>query len=118
MGHLIYGSGSDYEIDDRTLAHLKVAIVAKLRLQEGFLVNWTMPGDQGEVRVSAWLAPFIPIQFRFSGPEPAELNHTWLEALGTSAHGMRGMVVMPEEDAAAYLEHALNLGKPGPRSTA
>lgn len=111
MGYLIYGPGAEYEIDDRTLAHLKVAIVAKLRLQESFLVNWTVPPEQGSGRVSVWVAPFIPIQFRFSHHEPSEINHTWLEAMTASSHGMRGMIVMPEDEAAPFLEQALG-GKP------
>ncbi|WP_022899203.1 hypothetical protein [Humibacter albus] len=110
MGYLIYGSGAEYEIEDRTLAHLKIAIVAKLRLQESFLVNWTVSSEQGSGRVSIWLSPAISLQFRFAGSRPPELNRVWLEALAISSHGTRGMVVMPEDEAEAYLASAPNAG--------
>jgi hypothetical protein len=103
MGYLIYGAGAEYEIDDRTLSHIKIAVVAKLRLQECFLINWTVTPDEGSGRISLWLAPGIPLQFRFSGSRPPELNRVWLEALAASSHGTRGMVVMPEDEAEAFL---------------
>ncbi|HWU47919.1 MAG TPA: hypothetical protein VN133_14275 [Humibacter sp.] len=106
MGYLIYGSGAEYEIDDRTLSHIKVSIVAKLRLQESFLINWVVRPDQGSGRVSLWLSPYIPLQFRFSGSRPPELNRTWLEALALSSHGARGMLVMPEAEAEGFLQEA------------
>lgn len=104
MGYLIYGSGAEYEIEDRTLAHLKIAVVAKLRLQESFLINWTVPAEDGSGRVSLWLSPAVPLQFRFAGSRPPELNRVWREALAQSSHGTRGMIVMPESDAEAFIE--------------
>ena len=53
MGYLIYGAGAEYEIDDRMLSHLKIAVAAKLRLQESFLLNWTVSPSDGSGRVSA-----------------------------------------------------------------
>jgi len=108
VGYLIYGTGAEYEIEDRVLAHLKIAIVGKLRLQEPFLLNWTIPGDQGSGRMSLWISPSIPLQFRFSGSKPPELNRVWLDALSRSSHGVRGMVIMAEHEAAAYLKAAGN----------
>lgn len=106
MGYLIYGATTEYEIDDRVLAHLKIAIIAKLRLQESFLVNWTVPPEYGSGRLSIWVAPGIPLQFRFSGSKAPELNRVWLDALARSSHGLRGMVVMKEDEAQEYLEAA------------
>lgn len=103
MGYLIYGPGAEYEIADRELAHLKIAVVAKLRLQESFLLNWTLSPSDGSGRVSLWLSPGIPLQFRFSGSRRPELNRTWLQALAHSAHGSRGMVLMAEAEADAYM---------------
>ncbi|KQV04987.1 DUF7882 family protein [Leifsonia sp. Root112D2] len=104
MGYLIYGAGAEYEIDDRVLAHLKIAVVAKLRLQESFLLNWSLSPSDGSGRVSLWLSPSIPLQFRFSGSKPPELNRLWLQALAHSSHGSRGMILMAEAEAEAYLE--------------
>lgn len=106
MGYLIYGSGTDYEFDDRVLAHLKIAIVAKLRLQESFLINWSVPSDAGSGRISLWISPAVPLQFRFAGSKPPELNRVWLDALARSSHGIRGMVVMGEDEAIEYLKAA------------
>lgn len=104
MGYLIYGAGAEYEIDDRVLAHLKIAIVAKLRLQESFLLNWAQSPSEGGGRVSVWLSPAVPLQFRFSGSRPPELNREWLQALAHSSHGSRGMVLMGEDEVGPYLD--------------
>jgi hypothetical protein len=104
MGYLIYGAGAEYEIEDRALAHLKIAVVAKLRLQESFLLNWSLSPSDGSGRVSLWLSPSVPLQFRFSGSKPPELNRLWLQALAHSAHSGRGMILMSEDDVEAYLE--------------
>jgi hypothetical protein len=103
MGHLIYGAGAEYEIEDRMLAHLKIAILSKLRLQESFLLNWAIDAAHGSGRVSLWLSPAIPIQFRFSEKMPPVLNREWLEAMARSAHSSRGMIIMGEEEASEYL---------------
>jgi hypothetical protein len=99
MGFLLYDGGARYRFDDRTLAHLKIAITSKLRLQEGFLLSWRVPADEGSGRVSIWLSPFIPLQFIFNEPTPPQLNRTWLEALARSSHGLRGMAVLSEDEA-------------------
>jgi hypothetical protein len=103
MGHLIYGAGAEYEIDDRMLAHVKIAILSKLRLQESFLLNWAIDAAHGSGRVSLWLSPGIPIQFRFSEKAPPALNRDWLEAMARSAHSSRGMIIMAEDEAGEYL---------------
>ncbi|AYG03576.1 hypothetical protein D7I44_08550 [Gryllotalpicola protaetiae] len=105
MGTLTY-AGFDYRIEDRLLAHLKIAIAAKLRVGEAFLLNWQIPVDEGSGRVSLWISPDIPLSFRFSGSKPPEMNRRWLDALARSAHGIRGMVVMNEDQAAEYVAKA------------
>ncbi|MFC4242684.1 hypothetical protein ACFOYW_04800 [Gryllotalpicola reticulitermitis] len=105
MGTLSY-AGADYEFEDRLLAHLKIAITTKLRLKEGFLLNWQIPTDRGSGRASIWLAPDIPLAFRFGGSRPPELNRLWLDALARSSHGIRGMVVMSEDEARNYVDEA------------
>jgi hypothetical protein len=106
MGTLVYGDAGRFDIDDRTLAHIKIAITTKLRRQESFLLNWTIPADQGSGRVSIWLSPAIPLQFIFSAPRPPELNRQWLEALERSSHGIRGMVLLHENEVGEYLQAA------------
>lgn len=47
MGTMQYGSGSEIQIEDRALAHLKVAIATKLRRNESFTLSWRHPdGDE------------------------------------------------------------------------
>lgn len=112
MGTLVYGDSGRFDIDDRTLAHLKIAITTKLRRQESFLLNWTIPAEQGSGRVSIWLSPGVPLQFVFSVPRPPELNRQWLEALERSSHGIRGMVLIHENEVGEYLQAAGNAVAP------
>ncbi|MEO7122329.1 MAG: hypothetical protein ABI400_04290, partial [Lacisediminihabitans sp.] len=100
------GAGAEYEIEDRALAHLKIAIMAKLRLQENFLVSWNLSAADGSGRVSIWISPSVPLQFRFSESEPPDLNKLWLQALARSSHSSRGMILIPEEDVEGYLANA------------
>jgi hypothetical protein len=99
MGFLVYDHRTQYRFDDRTLSHLKIAITSKLRLQEGFLLSWPVPAEEGGGRVSIWLSPQIPLQFLFTESTPPPLNRTWLEALARSSHGLRGMAVLSEDEA-------------------
>ncbi|MFC4242494.1 hypothetical protein ACFOYW_03835 [Gryllotalpicola reticulitermitis] len=99
-------AGNRYEFEDRLLAHLKVAIAAKLRLREGFLLNWQIPAGEGAGRVSLWLSPDVPISFQFGGSRSPELSRIWLDALSRSSHGIRGMVALGEQEAADYLQKA------------
>ena len=99
MGRLIYGHGQEYEFDDRTLAHVKIAIVTKLRRHESFLLNWQIPADQGGGRMSLWISREIPMAFVFAGSRPPKLNERWMEALLHSSHRTGGMVVMAEQAA-------------------
>lgn len=98
MGYLIYGGTHEYEFEDRTLAHLKVAITMKLRRQESFLMSWVNPAERGGGRVSIWLAPSIPIAFRFSGSRAPQLNKDWLDLLGEHSNTPRGLIVVSEQD--------------------
>jgi hypothetical protein len=106
MGTLVYGEAGRFEIDDRTLAHIKIAITTKLRRQESFLLNWAIPPEQGSGRISIWMSPSVPLQFIFSAPKPPELSRQWLEALERSSHGIRGMVLLRENEVEDYLQAA------------
>lgn len=101
MGHLVYGFGSEYEFDDRLLAHLKVAITAKLRRQECFMLSWVIEARRGSGRVSLWLAPGVPLQFRFAGSRRPSLNKAWIDVMVQFSNSGRGLVVVSEADALA-----------------
>ena len=66
MGTLFYGdAATPIRIEDRALAHLKVAIITKLRRGESFTLSWQHPDDQPRGRSTLWLHPNIPLRFVF-----------------------------------------------------
>ncbi|MFP3465839.1 hypothetical protein [Leifsonia sp. SIMBA_070] len=100
MARLIYGhAAQEYEFDERTLSHVKIAVVTKLRRHESFLLNWQIPVDLGGGRVSLWISREVPMAFVFSRPAPPRLNERWLEVLLQSSQRTGGMVVVSEEEA-------------------
>jgi hypothetical protein len=99
MGSLIYGpTGTRVEINDRTLAHLKVVILTKLRRGEGFAFSWDRGADQGSGRDTMWLHPSIGVEFQFDGGRPPSLNKVWLDELMTSANSGGGLHILPERE--------------------
>jgi hypothetical protein len=99
MGRLIYGpTGTRVDIEDRTLAHLKVVILTKLRRNEGFAFSWERGTDGGGGRDTMWLNPSIGLEFQFDGGREAALNKVWLEELMASANSGGGLHILPEHD--------------------
>lgn len=96
MGKLIYGHNEVIDIEDRLLAHLKMAIVTKLRRDEKFSLSWV---HEGAGRSTIWIHPSIPLQFRFDGSRQPALNRAWVEALLTSANSTGGLQLVPEPPA-------------------
>jgi len=96
VGRFIYGTGvnNSFEVDDRTLAHLRVVIMNKLRRSESFMFNLTM-GDSSGQR-SFWVSPAVPIQFHFFGGRAPRVNRAWVEELMASANGPNGLDIVPE----------------------
>lgn len=100
MGKLIYGSGHcEIECDDRTLAHLKVVMITKLRRGESFTFNWHHGAEHGSGRSTIWVHPAIALEFSFFGNRAASLNRDWIEALLHSANSADGLRVIPEPDS-------------------
>lgn len=97
MGKFIYSSSSRVlEIDDRTLAHLRVAVLNKLRRSESFAMTWEHGVENGSGRTTMWLHQSIPLQFVFSGNRPPKLNRVWIEQLLLSANSTAGLQLVPE----------------------
>ncbi len=100
MGILVYGfNGESYEFDDRTLSHLKIAIVTKLRRHEAFLLSWEIPVERGSGRVSLWISREIPLAFLFENRRPPELNERWMEALLLISQRTGGIQLIAEDEA-------------------
>lgn len=88
MGYLHYGASASFAFDDRTLTHLRTAILGKLNLQESLVFTWHEGGKQHSI----WLHPAVPLHFEFDAEETPELNPAWLEhfmALANSPSGLR-----------------------------
>ena len=101
MGRFIYDSaGASVDIDDRTLAHLRIVIMNKLRRSESFMFDVEM-GD-GSGRRSFWMHSSVPMQFHFFGSRQPHINRAWVEALMHAASGPNGLTIVPEpsEEAA------------------
>jgi hypothetical protein len=100
MGALLYGSPpSEIEIEDRLLTHLQVVVVQKLRRNESFLLSWEDPKANGAERLSVWMHPAIPLQFRFVGGRRPPINPTWLEEMARSSMTVEGLHLTPEPSA-------------------
>jgi len=95
MGFIYYGNSPDpIEVDDRTLAHLKVVIALKLRRNESFTLSWRHPDSSG--RSTLWLHPSIPLRFIFDEPIAPELSPQWLNELSNSANTSGGILLTGE----------------------
>lgn len=97
MGSLYYGdSQTPIGIEDRALAHLKVALITKLRRNESFTLSWKHTDGQPRGRSTIWLHPAIPLRFVFDEPERPELNKRWIEDLMRAANSTGGVELVPE----------------------
>jgi hypothetical protein len=102
MGYLSYDHDTvAIHVDDRTLAHLQIVIINKLRRHESFAFSWTEPVMAGSGRGTIWVHPATNLHFRFDGNRPPTINHTWLAILVESADSGHGLCITPEP-----LDHA------------
>jgi len=101
MGRFIYDTAANaVDIDDRTLAHLRIVMMNKLRRSEPFMFDVEV-GD-GSGRRSFWIHPSVPLQFHFFGGRSPRINRLWVEDLMQTASGPNGLSIGPEpseEDA-------------------
>jgi hypothetical protein len=95
MGRFIYGgTGDSVDIEDRTLAHLRIVVMNKLRRSESFMFDVEI-GD-GSGHRSFWINPSVALQFHFFGSRAPRLNRVWIEALMQSASSVNGLTLTPE----------------------
>ena len=102
MGRFVYDRDAAVEMDDRTLAHLQVVMINKLRRQESFAL--TLRDDQRTL--SVWVCPQTAVQFVYSGNRWPALNREWIEELAVAANSVGGLRLLPEPSAAAHHEFA------------
>jgi hypothetical protein len=97
MGQILFGgSGDAVEIDDRTLAHVKVVMLAKLRRNESFAFSFEVEPSHGGGRSTFWVNPAVPLRFKFRQTQRPPLNRAWLEALMIAANSVDGLRLVEE----------------------
>lgn len=92
MGTLVYNGKLSIPLDDRTLAHLQVVVIDKLRRRESFAFTASVDGRE----VVTWLGPSVPLEFLYAGSRRPALNWEWLEQLALAAQSIEGLIVVPE----------------------
>ncbi|OZD31251.1 ATP-dependent DNA ligase [Rhodococcus sp. 06-1477-1B] len=97
MGKLVYNTlGHSFDIEDRTLSHLRVVFMNKLRRGEPFMFHFPM-GDGSGTR-TLWISPSIPLVFHFYGSRAPQLNRRWIEDLMDEASSPHGLSITAEPD--------------------
>jgi hypothetical protein len=95
MGSFIYdGSANAFEVDDRTLAHVRIVVMNKLRRSEPFMFELTMRDGSGHR--SFWIHQSVPLQFRIFDAHQVRINRLWIETLMKAASGPSGLFLSPE----------------------
>lgn len=98
MGKLVYNAlGHSFDIEDRTLSHLRLVFMTKLRRSEPFMFHHAA-GDGSGSR-SLWIHPAIPLVFHFYGSRQPAINPRWVDELMQQANGPGGLALVPEPDA-------------------
>ena len=107
MGKIIYGAmRTEIELDDRVMAHLQAVVATKLRRGEGFFLNWRDDPSVGDGHSAVWIAPSIPLFFKYSGSKQVELNRQWLEIMTLSANSNGGLHLNDEPTLNAPLSNS------------
>jgi hypothetical protein len=97
VGYLIYdGDTAEIHMDDRTLAHLQIVVINKLRRQESFAFSWKEPASAGDGRSTIWIYPTVSLRFKFEGSRPPAVNQAWLTVLSNAANSGSGLQMLPE----------------------
>jgi hypothetical protein len=102
VGHLIYGSGgAGIEFPDRTLAHLYIVMMSKLRRAESFGFSFDQGSGADSARTAIWISPSIPLQFIYLGTDDTTINREWLDSLVASSNSVAGLRLVAEPIPAA-----------------
>lgn len=109
MGKFIYSTATNsFDIDDRTLAHLRIVMMNKLRRSESFMFDLTMSDGSGSR--SFWISPQVSIQFQFFGSRGPRINRAWVEELMFAASSARGLTIVPEPTESSAPEALPSIG--------
>lgn len=94
MGTLEYNSSHPpIDIDDTTLAHVKVIIGTKLRRQESFMMSWLSPAGGSSARMTAWVHPSIPLVLAFDEEKPPPVDRARIARMMDSLNARGELVI-------------------------
>jgi hypothetical protein len=96
MGKFSYNSVTKVDIEDRALAHLQLAMTAKLRRIEPFVFTWKDDASIGGGRSSVWIHPSSLLYFKYFGGREPRINRAWVDALVYTANQPSGLYLVPE----------------------
>jgi len=102
MGRLYYAvDAAPIEVDDGLLAHLSVAMVARLRSNGGFALSWT---KREEGARTAWISPASPLRFEFEAVRRPATESALVERLVDLSYSEGGLSLdeAAESGAPAY----------------
>ena len=100
MGLLYYGTNSyAVEMDDRPLAHLKVAMLRLLRAGKCMAFTFDRSAELGSGRETLWISPSTEIRFRFLGGRPPRINESWVRSIIATADSPTGLRMVTEPAA-------------------
>lgn len=101
MGFLYYGTNSyAVEMDDRPLAHLKIAMLSLLRAGKCMAFTFDRSAELGSGRETLWISPSTEIRFRFLGGRPPRINEPWVRTIIATADSPTGLRMVSEPAAA------------------
>lgn len=104
MGYLYYGNNSyAVEIDDRPLAHLKIALLSSLRAGKSVAFCFDRASAQGSGRETLWISPSTEIRFRFNGSRSPLINEQWVRHILATAETATGLRLVAEPRPAPVL---------------
>jgi hypothetical protein len=93
MGTLYYAGQPAFDLPDRQLRHLQLAVMHKLRYLEHFALSWESETDAAGVTL--WMSPAVPLRFDFTERKDRPANKAWVDAiLATAVSG--NMIAVPE----------------------
>ena len=100
VGFLYYGNnGYPVQVDDRPLAHLKIAILSLLREGKSLAFSFERPADLGSGRETLWISPSSELRFFFHGSRPPRVNPDWVRSIMASANEPTGLLLVKEPEA-------------------
>jgi hypothetical protein len=97
VGSLHY-DGREFELEDRTLAHLQIVISTKLRRRECFFLTWVQPQERGSGRHTIWVDNGVPMHIFFAGSRLPGINRAWIDEMLVSAGRASGLQLGEEPD--------------------